>query len=38
MLVAIFAAGLGWLAGLWLGGHPLLGELHGLGRRLRRWA
>jgi hypothetical protein len=38
MLVAIFAAGLGWLAGLWFGGHPLIGELLGLWRRVRRWA
>ena len=38
MLVAILAAGLGWLAGLWLGGHPLIGELLGLWGRVRRWA
>ena len=38
MLVAIVAAGLGWLAGLWLGGHPLIGELVGLWSRVRRWA
>jgi hypothetical protein len=38
MLVAIVAAGLGWLAGLWLGGHPLIGELVGLWGRVRRWA
>lgn len=37
MLAAILAAGLGWLAGLWLRGHPLLGEVLSLGRRLRRW-
>lgn len=36
-LVAILAAGLGWLAGLWLSGHPLLGELSGLWGRLRAW-
>jgi O-antigen/teichoic acid export membrane protein len=38
MLAAIFAAGLGWLAGLWLSGHPLIGELLGVWGRLRRWA
>jgi O-antigen/teichoic acid export membrane protein len=38
MLVAILAAGVGWLAGLWLGGHPLIGELLGLWGRVRRWA
>lgn len=38
MVVAILAAGFGWLVGLWLGGHPLIGELRSLGRRLRRWA
>ena len=38
MLVAILAAELGWLAGLWLGGHPLIGELLGLWVRVRRWA
>ncbi len=38
MLAAMVAAGLGWLAGIWLGGHPLFGELRNLGRRLWRWA
>jgi hypothetical protein len=38
ILVAILAAGLGWLAGLWLGGHLLIGELLGLWGQVRRWA
>ena len=38
MLVAILAAGFGWMGGLWLGGHPLIGELRGLCGRARRWA
>jgi O-antigen/teichoic acid export membrane protein len=38
MLIAMLAAGSGWLAGLWLGGHPLIGELLGLWGRVRRWA
>jgi len=38
MLVAILAAGLCWVGGLWLGGHPLIGELRGLWGRVRRWA
>jgi O-antigen/teichoic acid export membrane protein len=38
MLVAILAAGLGWLAGLWLSGHPLIGELRSLWGRARHWA
>jgi O-antigen/teichoic acid export membrane protein len=38
MLVAVVAAGLGWLAGLWLGGHPLIGELRSLWRQVWRWA
>ena len=37
-LVAMLAAGLGWLAGLWLGGHPLFGEIRGLCGRVLRWA
>ena len=37
MLVAILAAGLGWLAGLWLGDHPLIGELRRLWSQVRRW-
>ena len=38
MVVAIIAAGLGWLGGLWLGDHPLLGELRSLWMQVRRWA
>lgn len=38
ILVAIVAAGLGWLAGLLLGGHPLIGELRSLWLQVRRWA
>ena len=38
MLVAILAAGFGWMGGLWLGGHPLIGELRSLCGRARRWA
>ena len=38
MLVAILAAGLGWLAGLWISGHPLIGELRSLLARVRQWA
>ncbi len=38
MLVAILAAGLGWLGGLRLGGHPLIGELRSLWIQVRRWA
>jgi hypothetical protein len=37
-LVAVIAAGLGWLAGMWLGGHALIGELLGLWVMVRRWA
>ena len=37
MLVAILAAGLGWLAGLWLGDHQLIGELRRLWIQVRRW-
>ena len=37
-LVAMLAAGLGWLAGLWLGGHPLFGDIRGLCGRVLRWA
>ncbi len=38
MLVAMLAAGFSWLAGLWLGGHPLIGELRSLWVQVRRWA
>jgi O-antigen/teichoic acid export membrane protein len=38
MLLAILVAGFCWLGGLWLGGHPLIGELLGLWGRVRRWA
>lgn len=38
MVVAIIAASLGWLGGLWLGDHPLLGEVRSLWVQVRRWA
>jgi O-antigen/teichoic acid export membrane protein len=38
MMVAILAAGPGWLAGLWFGRHPLIAELLALLGRVRRWA
>lgn len=38
MLVAIVAAGLGWLGGLRLGGHPLIAELRSVWIQVRRWA
>ena len=37
-LATVLAAGLGWLAGLWIGGHPLIGKLLGPWGRVRRWA
>ena len=37
MLVAILAAGLGWLVGLWLGDHQLIGELRRLWILVRQW-
>jgi O-antigen/teichoic acid export membrane protein len=38
MMVAIAAAGLGWLGGLRVGDHPLLGELRVVWGQVRRWA
>ena len=38
LVVAIIAAGLGWLGGLRLGDHPLLGEMRSLWMQVRRWA
>lgn len=37
-LIAIVLAALGWLAGLWLSGHPLIGEIRRLWGRVRGWA
>ena len=36
-VVAGMAAGIGWLAGVWLTEHPVLGELHIAGNALRRY-
>jgi hypothetical protein len=36
--VAILAVRLGWLAGLWIGDHPLIGELASVWGQVQRWA
>jgi hypothetical protein len=36
-VVAGMAAGIGWLAGVWMTEHPVLGELHIAGNALRRY-